>query len=419
MIIGPVVNPTESWWLRDLPASSSSVVVPRSPTATATLPEHADIVVIGAGMTGASVAYWLSEKHNLSCLVLDARGVACGASGRNGGHLWPNQTSDFEGETVRSLLDFIEERDVDCDLTRLGAVDLADAPPEDDDGDDDDDDWGHLEEWDEGTCATRLCTNAFAWAQYHPDAFQFSAARVTSAIFDAAGTHATLCAPVRVLRISNDAVGGRGSIVDTDVGSVTANRVVVATNGWTGELLPELSDVLYPCRNQVIMTSPSEVPAGWCVGAFSVGAATGHGDIEEEIYCIKRPDGRLCVGGARYLEHDAAVGNSDDGTLNEDVGRRLREFLVTSFPDLAPLSVEAEWTGVIGLTADRKPLVGRMPSRTGVFVAAGYNGHGMPQCFGVGRYMADMLAGGAEEELHPHIRTLSPARFFRKETISA
>jgi glycine/D-amino acid oxidase-like deaminating enzyme len=80
------------------------------------------------------------------------------------------------------------------------------------------------------------------------------------------------------------------------------------------------------------------------------------------------------------------------------------------------MSVEAEWTGVIGLTVDGRPLVGRMPDRAGVYVAAGYNGHGMPQCFGVGKYVADMLAGVAERKLHPHIRGLSPARFLDKET---
>jgi glycine/D-amino acid oxidase-like deaminating enzyme len=406
MIIGPVANPTLSWWLRDQPA----------PVDPPPLPERCDIVVIGAGMTGASIAYWLSERHGLSCLLLDARGVAGGASGRNGGHLWPNLTSDFERETVGDLLDFIAERDVDCDLTVLGAADLADAPPGD--ADSDDESWGDLEVWDGETCAEMFGTDAFAWGVHHPAAAQFSAARVTRAILEAAGPRATVCAPVRVLGISDDVGGGgRGrSIVDTDLGPVAADRVVVATNGWAAELLPELAGVLYPCRNQAIMTSPSALPGRWGPGAFSVGAATGRGDISGEIYCIKRPDGRLCVGGARYLEPGAAVGNSDDGSLNELVGERLREFLVTSFPDLAPLVVEAEWTGVIGLTADSRPLVGRMPSRAGVYVAAGYNGHGMPQCFGVGKYVADMLAGEAEEELHPHIRGLSPARFLDRET---
>jgi glycine/D-amino acid oxidase-like deaminating enzyme len=374
-------------------------------------------------MTGASIAYWLSERHGLSCVLLDARCVAGGASGRNGGHLWPNLTSDFERETVADLMDFIAERDVDCDLTVLGAVDLAEvAPPPDGDSDDDSDDegWGDLEVWDGKTCAERFGTDAFAWGMHHPAAAQFSAARVTRAILEAAGPRATVCAPVQVLGISDDVSGGGGtsggSIVDTDLGPVAADRVVVATNGWAAELLPELADILRPCRNQVLMTSPSDLPGRWGAGAFSVGAATGRGDIEEEIYCIKRPDGRLCVGGARSLEPGAAVGNSDDGSLNESVGERLREFLVTSFPDLAPMSVEAEWTGVIGLTVDGRPLVGRMPDRAGVYVAAGYNGHGMPQCFGVGKYVADMLAGVAERKLHPHIRGLSPARFLDKET---
>ena len=74
---GPVRNPTPSWWLEQMPAAPSA----------AELPEEADVVIVGAGMTGAATAYWLSRSGR-SSLVLDARGIAGGATGRNGGHLW-------------------------------------------------------------------------------------------------------------------------------------------------------------------------------------------------------------------------------------------------------------------------------------------------------------------------------------------
>lgn len=416
MITGPVTHPTPSWWLRDQPA----------PVAPPSLPERCDIVVIGAGMTGASIAYWLSKNHDLSCLILDARGVAGGATGRNGGHLWPRMTMQLECDTRRDLLDFIKENDVDCDLTEWGAVDLelCVAKVSDDDkssssssssSSDESESWGELEYWDEETTAKRFGTDAFAMAEYHKAAAQFYPAKVTQAMLDVADPRTTVYAPVRVMKITDNAEGS-GSIIDTDLGSVVAGQVVVATNGWTSELLPELADYLYPCRNQVIMTSPSTIPDNWGAGAFSVGAMTGIGDNEDEIYCIRRSDGRLCVGGARSLELDAAIGISDDGSLNEVVGKRLREFLETSFPQLAPLCVEAEWTGVIALTSDRMPIVGRMPSRKNVLVAAGYNGHGMVMCFGVGRHVADMVAGVMEEELPLHIQSLSPARFLEKES---
>jgi glycine/D-amino acid oxidase-like deaminating enzyme len=105
---------------------------------------------------------------------------------------------------------------------------------------------------------------------------------------------------------------------------------------------------------------------GWCVG-----------DGPDELYCIQRPDGRICLGGARSLEPDAAVGSMDDSTLSTVVGGRLRSFLEESFPQLATggatggamggaaIEVEAEWTGVLGFTTDDKPVVGPVEGRPG------------------------------------------------------
>lgn len=415
-MIGPVINPTQSWWLKD---QSAPIAPPPS------LPERCDIAIIGAGMTGASIAYWLSKLHGRSCILLDARGVAGGATGRNGGHLWPRMNLQLESDTRKELLEFIRENNVDCDLTEWGAVDLEIRPVNNADVSDDsdnsdsssssDDTWGELEYWDEETTAKRFGTDAFAMAEYNKHAAQFYPAKVTQAMIDASDPLTKVYAPVRVLKIIDD-VNGCGSILETDYGSVVADQVVVASNAWTSELLPELANYLYPCRNQVLMTTPSNIPNSWGAGAFSVGAMTGSGDIEDEIYCIRRPDGRMCVGGARYLETDAAIGNNDDGSLSEVVGKRIREFMETSFPNLAPLIIEAEWTGIIALTSDRKPIVGRMPSRKNVLVAAGYNGSGMSMCFGIGKYIANIAInnGVDEEELSPHIRILSPARFLGK-----
>ena len=95
---------------------------------------------------------------------------------------------------------------------------------------------------------------------------------------------------------------------------------------------------------------------------------------------IRRPDNRLCLGGARALEPGAAVGSTDDRTLSAVVGAYLRRFLRASFPRLGEIQIEAEWTGVLGFTHDKKPLVGAVRER--VWVGAGFCGHGMPQCSG-------------------------------------
>ena len=419
--IGPVADPTRSWWLANTPPLAS----------VQTPPPEADIAIIGAGMTGCSIAYWLAALGvQRSVVVLDARGVAGGATGRNGGHLWCNPTSEFERATTAELLAFIEEKKVQCDLERGGAaaltrkhaetgVEYFDAP-----GDPEelgaDDEWGEAEEWDEASCAEKLQSDAFVSAMVYPEAIQFFPAKVTSALLEA--SDATLVAPIRVEGIEESS-GGEDGVTQLltwqsdgpsesgrpTSGVLRAGRVVVATNGWASELLPELSSHLYATRNQVIMTAPIPASQTWQVGGLSVDSEKG----ARELYAIRRPDGRVCLGGARALEPGAAVGSTDDSSTSEVVGAYLRRFLAKQFPRLAStqgetdaasssgdvggIEVEAEWTGVLGFTSDGKPFVGPLPERPNVYVAAGFNGNGMPQCFGVGKAIALMLADRPQE----------------------
>ena len=168
------------------------------------------------------------------------------------------------------------------------------------------------------------------------------------------------------------------------------------------------------------------------------------------MYCMRRPDGRLVIGGAR--SHDPAAAGSrggavvsgagDDDSVGSDAAAdRLKEFLSQLLANFGEtLVVEKEWTGVMGFTQDSKPLVGPVPegllhgglAAGSVFVGAGFvratysplplpcqtlnrrnaqNGHGMPACSGAGKALAAMMAG-APEEVHELVRTqYSPARF--------
>ena len=124
------------------------------------------------------------------------------------------------------------------------------------------------------------------------------------------------------------------------------------------------------------------------------------------------------------MEPEQAVGNADDSTLSDAVGEHLRSFLHSHFPSIAHAEIEAEWTGVLGFTADGFPLVGglEVEGRDGVLVAAGFCGHGMPQCFGVGKVIARMIQaeqrGGRFEEaleLPQYVQSkCSPSRFLRR-----
>ena len=216
--------------------------------------------------------------------------------------------------------------------------------------------------------------------------------------------HARLFSPVTVQGIS--AVPDAGThryVVATDAGPIKAAAVVVATNAWTPALLPELHAFMYPTRNHVLMTHPMPGP-GLRVGGFVLGRGA------DELYAIARPDGRICCGGLRGTERDAAVGNADDSTVDARVSAALQRALSELWPG-RPVAVERVWTGALGFTTDGRPLIGPVPGRPHVYVAAAFCGHGMPVCYGAGKAVAQMITGAAKGDVHPFVAECDPARF--------
>jgi glycine/D-amino acid oxidase-like deaminating enzyme len=91
------------------------------------------------------------------------------------------------------------------------------------------------------------------------------------------------------------------------------------------------------------------------------------------------------------------VGNADDSTLDPRPSAAIREFLGNCFHG-EEVVVQREWAGVMGFTRDGLPLVGPVAGRRNVFLAAGYNGHGMPRAFRAARAVARMIKGDGDDE---------------------
>lgn len=112
---------------------------------TEELPEHSDIVIIGAGYAGVGTAYHLVQELGdsaRSVTILEARSACSGATGRNGGHLRPDlyghiptyidragvkagaEIAEFEIAHVRAMKKFIEEENIDCDFTLARSLDI-------------------------------------------------------------------------------------------------------------------------------------------------------------------------------------------------------------------------------------------------------------------------------------------------------
>lgn len=138
----PVPNSTTSFWRTDLDALDTH-------RSTADLPAEADIVVIGAGYSGASIVHHLLEQQSrsqsqpLTIIILEAREACSGATGRNGGHLKPDpyyraasalkthgkeaaeEVASFEARQVKEIKELVEREQIDCDLVVTRASDVC------------------------------------------------------------------------------------------------------------------------------------------------------------------------------------------------------------------------------------------------------------------------------------------------------
>lgn len=270
-------------------------------------------------------------------------------------------------------------------------------------------------------------------------------------------------------------------IVQTPRGRIAAKHVLLATNGYTSYLLPQFADLIVPTRGQIAALRPPQEPRPgeppldightfYIIGEDEDGAATTTTtSVGRDDYLVQRPPpaGELILGGGRQLARHRAVGVWDDGELDEPVRWWLRGEL-PAVMDLglraAPGEVEAEehrghhvvadadatgagagapappkkqdlaatheWTGIMGYSRDAHPWVGAVPAAAGggdgLWLCAGYTGHGMPNAALCGRAAAAMLLGAInnndDEEIDlPPEYELTEARLLaarRRDTVA-
>ena len=335
----------ESYWLAE----------PAEPLARVSRDGRPDVVVIGGGVTGCSCALTLAEA-GLRVRLFEARRVAWGASGRNGGFAlrglaisYPQARERFGSAapelwrfTERSL-DRMEELAGDA-LRRVGSFRLADdeeldalraeyeALRED----------GISAEWVDELSAPLDAT--FRGAILHPGDGSLQPARW-------------------VRRLAGRAVAAGTEIVEEtrveSLDDVDAEHIVIATDGYTSGLLPELDRTIKPVRGQVIVTEPLAETL------YPRPHYARHGFD----YWQQTPDRRLVLGGRRDKNLDAEFTNEE--ALTEPIQAELEGFA-------------AELAG--GEAAHRAPLAGDLRLDRGP-PPAGRPGAGPRRSLGLSRLL--------------------------------
>lgn len=357
-------------------------------TAEVAPPTRADMVIVGAGLIGSYLALRLSALER-QVMVLDARHVAGGASGRNGGLLlsgiarcYSEACRDY-GRAMASDLWRLTERNretmigwatrLGTPVRRCGSYTLACTEAQADDlresaallHED-----GVAVEWH----ASDPLGRGFRAAVGHRDDGAIQAALLTAALMRA--STATLRETAEVYALESQA---DGVLVRARGGDLLAQQVILATNAWTPLLVEEFAGLIVPGRGQVLATAP--VPR---VVERSCSCDDGF------EYFQQLPDGRFVLGGFRNLAFAEEQTYADNTTPL--IQQALDEFIARHFPELVGAPVERRWSGTMAFTADGLPLVGRLRRDERIAFAVAFNGHGL----GLGVAAADDLLNALE-----------------------
>ncbi|KAK7413498.1 hypothetical protein QQX98_007646 [Neonectria punicea] len=326
----PAKNPTQSFWLTE-PCEISKL---RSPWPEETV----DIVVIGSGMTAASLINTLySKQPNLNVTILEARDLCSGATGRNGGHIkamspgaWFERAEKFGVQEAVRIMEYehshlkemaacIRDNDINCDLDEVEGLDVY---------------------YDEKVF--RYACDAVEDMRQHAPSLgaiyaiyttkeELEARNISQPCFGAIGMPAASMWPYKmVTSLLDKMVRENGlsiqtntlvtavydeddkdfAVVKTDRGEIRAKHVVHATNAWASRLVPELRPFVSPVRANVQRQVPELPEAERSKRRFGSSWWSRYGEHDYE-YMIQRPDGAYILGrsgtGRRATADDSTV----------------------------------------------------------------------------------------------------------------
>jgi glycine/D-amino acid oxidase-like deaminating enzyme len=362
---------------------------------------RADVVIIGAGYTGLSAAHHIA-KSGLAPIVLEANTPGWGASGRNGGVITAKFRQSFRGidashgrtmakrmyeiahESVEMVEELVSEFSiVSARLTRSGqvkaahnqatlraAVDEAEWMKREM-GDAD------VQVLDANQVREETGSQAFVGGVLNPGSGGIHPLNYLRGLADGVARRGVAVyqgSPVVRLRRDN-----RGVVAETPEGAVHARQAIIATNSYS-DLTPatvQMQRTLVPFRSAIIATeklSPN------LAGSVMPTGRT-YAETKRMMRWFRMVDDRVVFGGrGAFGKHDSAAAFA-----------ALRQAMTGIFPELTDTPLAFSWSGLVGMTLDSVPHIGRLDDRT--LFSMGYNGAGVAMSSLMGRYLAAFVRG--------------------------
>ncbi|WP_102225023.1 NAD(P)/FAD-dependent oxidoreductase [Acidimangrovimonas sediminis] len=380
----------DSWYV--------ATATPHAPYDTLDGSAEADVCIVGGGFTGLSAALHCA-RAGLSVVLLEAHRVGFGASGRNGGQVGSGQRvgqDEIEAmvgrDDARRLWDLAEDakqliRDLIAEhqmpVTFHPAVGVAcwkDSEVAETEAYTEKlrRDYGYdkIEMLDRDGIARLTGTDVYKGGEVDHGAGHIHPLNFAIGLAEAArAAGARICERAEVTGLTH----GAPNIVTTATGQVKARHVILACNGYLGDLAPQVARRVMPINNFVVATEP--LGEKWA-DVLPTNAAFYDSKFVVN-YWRRSDDGRLLFGG----------GESYGYRFPADIAAKVRTPMEEVYPNLKGIHIDHAWGGTLAITMNRLPCFARVAPT--VLSASGYSGHGVALATIAGKVLAEAAAGQA------------------------
>ena len=387
-----MIQHTCFWWA-DAPSPNSYQ--------NKTLPDNADVVVIGGGFTGTSAALCLA-KAGAKVTLLEAETIGWGASSRNGGQalsclhhslteLIEQHGMDLAREMVRASIHsadtvarIVDEEGIDCDFTRNGNVEAASKPGHFDKLKKEQEILAQVADYETRLVPPEEAASELASGSYHGLLVNERSAGLQPAKFvqgmalaaDRAG--ADIHEGARVIGVERISPhNGSRFTVRTERGELSTKEVLLAANAWVGEIVPQFRKRVFPAESYIIATEP--LPEDLAKRLIPNPRVVYDTKNMVAFYMLSR-ENRMVWGG-----EGTATGLRPKWNIE-----MLRRGMLRVFPELEDAAIEYYWGGTMGLTLDRNVHAGQVD---GMWFSMCYVGHGVSLGTYLGEQMANAILG--------------------------
>lgn len=353
--------------------------------------DSADIVVIGGGVIGCSIAYQLAKLGAGSVAVIEKQYLASGATGRCGAGVrmqWGTQTNCLlSRDSIRMLEKLPELLDVDIDIEfdqggyllvaytdkmvdqfkkNLILQNSLSIPSR----------WVTPQECKE--IVPHLNTAGLLGATFCDKDGHCNPFQVTEAYYRAAkrlGVKFYTYTEVTDIETNGCTI----TSVKTNQGTIATKTVINAAGGYSKDIGKMVGADLpiFPERHEILVTEPIERIQEAMVMSF-----------HHNLYCQQSPHGSFIMGIGHPDEPESYNTQSSWQFLRE-----MAQRITTLLPPLAHLNVVRQWAGLYDMSPDRQPILGRVGCVDGFYTAAGFSGHGFMVSPIIGQLMAELILG--------------------------